>query len=303
MAYNKGNSIDKLKQKYWEVQYYNHMHEFIRFYEKQSIFCDVILGMKDFIFYDNGNEKKITIQKENVYNAIKFLNSFFIDNTQYFVNKQNMRYIEEQIEKLEEDHIDDKTYKHYLDLVKNKAKLSLDQKIDFNKRYFNIIMKCLKLYSKILVELQATLMLSTKSIIKSVLYYDFTTFYNNLAKYRDSISNDLSNFQYKNLINHSKRIIGYVSTYEIFINKKDKKMLGLLIDNVIELIMKREIMTNVVNLNNNNVRSDDVVPIRKQGKEIKKILTNIYRITNQSLSEKNILPKAREIQRTDKTLI
>jgi len=292
--------MQKPNIKIGEVNFANHLHEFARFYDKHKSLCDEITGMQKRVWYENGEEKTMKITKTNFLYAIKKLSSFVIDNIHYIVDKEMRKDILKQVNELEQKYIEDEIYQEY---IKKEKILTTKEKINFNVLYFNYIIKCFTLSSKLVDLLQNSIMISTSEIKKTVDFYDLKQLYENLAKYRDEVSNDISNFSFKYIFKHFKKILGYYYTYKIMIPPQKIIEINMLIQKLFSYIMNEEIINYVILANNNTLNQNDLKKIKQEGKFVKNVLMQIYKMVNESLSEKRILPKVEKDVLIDKTLI
>ena len=292
---------EERNQKFDEVSFSQHIQEFIRFYEKHKALCDEIAGVKTRAIIENGNAIPIRITRSNFDYAIKRLGAFIIDCIHYIDEKTTRKSIMAKFEKLEEDFYYNKKY---TDFIRREKALNVSEDVEFNKMYFDYVLRCFSLSYDFFKLLQSSLMLSTADVKKSLRFYDVSAFFDNLAKYRDEVSLDLSNIKLKTTFQHLKKVIAYNYTYRIFMNREEIEYIDELIIIVCSYVMNSEFLDFMRrHLLKEVLTSEEIMNIRKKMKFIKDILGTIYILTNESLSERNILPKIEQKTYIDKTLI
>ncbi len=293
--------IHNNKDRINEVTFANHLYEFMRFYKKHRDLNNEVSGLKSINYYDDKNQVNEKITKYNFEYAIKRVSAFIIDNIQYIKNKKDMTQIELDVEILEEDFLNDSKYKDY---VKKRGMLGSNNLVDFNIRYFNYVIRCFKLSNKINVLLQDSLMITTSDIKKSIQFYDLKMFYEQLGYYRDEISNDISMFKYSNIINHTKRIFGYYYTYKLMVNKNEVFYIEKLISICVGYLQLKQVFKMIEDARDTKLINENKLnEIKKSSLEYKRILKEIYKLVNKSLSERGILPKINKKKFIDTSLI
>ncbi|OGI12475.1 hypothetical protein A3K64_00010 [Candidatus Micrarchaeota archaeon RBG_16_36_9] len=278
-----------------EVSFANHLNEFIRFYDRHKSLCDQITGVKKVSYIENGTLQEVEIGKSNFLMAIKKLNAFLIDNIHYISSTKTSKRFEQDVLDIETEFMSDSKYHEYL---KNESNLTMKEKMDFNITYFKYIFRCFEISYNLFKELQTSLMISTKDIKKSLRYYDFKEFFENLSKYRDEVSNDLADFRFKNVFNHFKKVIGYHYTYRFMVSKVNMEYVDELISIAYSYIMNPKTIDLLTEEDTGNVSE-----MHAKSLLLKRIFSEIYKVTNKSLSERNILPKIEKKVLIDKTLI
>lgn len=293
--------MKQYKAQVHEVIIANHIREFSRFYDKHKTLCDEITGVKKRTIIEKGNPLPIEITRLNFHFAIKRLYAFIIDNIHYVTEKDKRNEIEVEINNIEQSFINDSDYNEY---VKRNDSLVIDDKIKFNIKYFKYVLRCFELSGKFVKYLQNSLMINTKDIKKSISFFEYGNFFENLSQYRDEISNDLSDFRFKDILTHLKKIIGYHYTYRVFMLQTELEVIDLLINTLISYVLKEEFVGYIIKTNKNDfLTNDERFDIQIETIFIKQILSRIYVLMNESLSERNILPKVSKKELIDKTLI
>lgn len=280
-----------------EVEFANHMLEFIRFYNKHKDLCDEISGIKKRIWYENGEEKSLEINAHNFLFAIKRVESFVIDNVHYIKDRYVRNKIEEKTLKLEEDYSNDVDYNK----LKDKKDLTEEKKIEFNRMYFNYIIRCFNIAHEVSINLQSSLMIGTKDIKKNLKFHNSQQFFENLAKYRDEMSNDIANYLFKDTLKHMKKIMGYHYTYRIMISKKKIFDIDYLMRLIFSYVMNKETLR--LMFKKGEYTQKEKEELKRKSYFIKMVFMSIYKMTNEELSDRNILPKVETEVLIDKTLI
>jgi len=291
------------ERKAYEVEFVNHILEFSRFYDKHKDLCDEITGMKKRVWYEDDVEKKMEIQRHNFLYAIKRLDSFVIDNIHYITQKNRRDEITQRMRKLEDEYINDEKYHSFTEKERNRFLLSDNEKIEYNQLYFHYITKSFDISHDMNMYLQESLMISTSDIKKNIKFYNDQRFFYNLAAYRDEVSNDIANFSFMYLLKHFKKILGYHYTYRILVPKKELFDIDALINGIFSYIMNRETLELHNEANKEKILPAVKARIKQESVWVKSVLAEIYKMTNEALSEKNILPKVDTEVLIDKTLI
>jgi len=283
-----------------EVGFVNHFHEFCRFYDRHTELCDELSGMKERIMKEKGSEKRYIISASNFHFGITKLNSFLIDNLHYVDDYDKRKDLMSQLKKIEIRYINDE---EYLKLI-NTSNRDVNKEVELQQRYFEYLQSCFKIGSEIMILLQTSLMISTKDIHKNIVYHDDSKFFLNLGRYRDSLSDNLANFKFSNVLDHIKKIEGYFYSYNLFIDLEIRRDLEKLIDYIIELILTKENLSLVISIRKNlNLSNKQKLDVRELSSYIRDALSFIYVKTNECLQEKNLFPKRQKRIFIDKTTI
>lgn len=284
-----------------EVKLANHSLEFFSFYEKHKRLCDEMSGLKIRAVGETTGPDVMIITRDKFSYAIKRLDSFLINYLHNTIDKSTRDRLETEIYRLEEDFLEDEDYQK---LIQKKDNLSLTQDVEFDKRYLNYLIRAFNISHEIGLELQKTLLPSTKSISSHLKYYDYNGFYKNLNTYRDEMSDDLSNFSYGKIINHLKKITGYYFTYRYLINKRNQKHIDELLSILYSYVNNEQVLREIKKLKESEDYTNTFISdIKRKTQKVKKTLNKIYLLCNLSLSIKNILPKPQTKELLDKTLI
>lgn len=284
-----------------EVKLANHSLEFFSFYEKHKRLCDEMSGLKIRAVGEATGPDVMIITRDKFHFAIRRLNSFLINYLHNTLEKTTRCRMEELVNNLEEDFINDEEYQN---LIKKKDNLNTHQDIEFDKKYLNYLIRAFNISHEIGIELQKTLLPSTKSISSHLKYYDYDGFYKNLNRYRDEMSDDLSNFKYSKILAHLKKLTGYYYTYRYLISKRNQKHIDYLFSILYSYVNNEDVLREVKKLNESEDFTNSFLKdIKNKSWRIKTALNKIYFVCNVSLSSKNILPKPVQKVLLDKTLI
>lgn len=272
--------------------------EYASFYEKHKMLCDEMSGIKPRIIKTHNSQTEIIITKEVFILAIKRLEAFIINYSHDFDDKTKQKEVFSDIAELEGDYNSDSLYNSFCTKIKNKQNLSMQERINFNILYFSYLFRAFELLVKVGTYLQSSMMIGTINIKKLIEWYDTKPFFDNLTNYRDEVSNSLSNFSIYDIIDQYKKILGYHYTYRLLVDYKELNAVDYLIRICNQYIFNYDFMLFVEKSAQNKKITDEV---KKQSGFLKKILSTIYRLTNESLSNKNILPKINKKVLFDKT--
>lgn len=278
-----------------EVIYANHVREFSRFYKRHKDLCNEMSGIKSFYFQDI----EITIEKNNFDLAIKRLSAYIIDNLHYISEKDKRDYLIFEIRKLENEIINDENFQYY----SSKDNLNTDDLIIFNKLYFVYLKRSFELAYVVSKSLEKSLMITTRDVRKNIEYYDFQEFYESLARYRDEVSNTISNFKFKDVLINLKQILSYHYTYKIFMLSEDSEQIDVWSNDLYEYLLSDDSINLIIKANNGKYTREESLQIRKETLLIRDVLGKIYVKTNEALSERNILPKVNKKIYIDTTLV
>jgi len=283
-----GSKGKKGQQSISEVRFAQHLLEFIRFFDRQAQFCDIISGLKPKHYVHDGQDDYFTITKHNFGFALRELNSFIITYLHNVKTGEERLLLETAFDDLEQQFINDLEYDRLSKLVSP----SLDDLAKLNYKYINYLIRCFKISNSLCASLQASMMVSTKDIQKYVKFYDERQFYDNLTNYKSAVGDALGNMTYADLFNVFMKVIGYYYTYKILIDARDVAYLDELIDNLLVAILERKVILLASKSEaKDNIGNDDQMYIKSSMARFKKIYGHIFSTTNTSLSEKRILPK------------
>jgi hypothetical protein len=282
-----------------EVAFANHLNEFIRFYDRHKFLCDEMTGIKRRVIIRNKEPIDIEVNRHNFFYAIRRLNAFLIDNIHYISSSSLKKLLLNKMQNLENKYINDTEYKEFV----NKGKLSLDDDIEFMKLYYNYLFYCLDLSYEIFMALQDSLMISTSNTTKAIKYYDFKKFFENLSMYRDELSNSLTDIKFAYAFDYYKKVLGYHYTYRFMVSKKDITLVDKIIKLTYLFLTNTSISTLIKESRGKILDDKTESKIYNKSVILKNMLSLIYVITNQSLSDRNILPKIDKKIIIDKTLI
>lgn len=284
-----------------EVKLANHSLEFFSFYEKHKRLCDEMSGLKVRAVGETTGPDVMIITRDKFDFAINRLSSFLINYLHNTLEKSTRARMEKMVDDLEEDYLSDETYHRF---IRKKDDLSVSQDVEFDRLYINYLIRAFNISHSIGVELQKTLLPSTKSISSHLKYYDYNGFYKNLDSYRDEMSDYLSNFKYEEMINHLKKMTGYYYTYRYLISKRNQKHIDYLFTMLYSYINNPSVLREIKKIKESKDASNTFIKdIKSKRKHIKRTLQYVYLLCNQSLSSKNILPKPVQKELLDKTLI
>lgn len=282
-----------------EVSFSNHAFEFARFYERHKLLFDEIAGVKKRIVMINNYPTEIEITNTNFLMGIKRLDSFIIDNISYIENELDKEDIKSNMNKLQHKFLNDTEYAEFSS--RNNNNLSQNEEIIFINKYFDYLIDCFSIGNKMFRLMQGSLMIATQDMKKGLKFYDFKPFAENLSRYRDEVSNMLSDIRMSEIFNCYKKVVAFHYTYRFIVSESDCQTLD-------ELIM----------LLRNYLLSNEMIELIKESKKkqtyrekdifsetefFKKHLSKIYEKTNENLSERNILPKINKKIMIDRTLI
>jgi len=284
-----------------EVKLANHSLEFFSFYEKHKRLCDEMSGLKIRAVGEATGPDVMIITRDKFHFAIRRLDSFLINYLHNTIDKSTRDRLESEIYNLEEDFLRDELYQR---LIKKNNDLSPSQDIEFDRLYLSYLIRAFNISHQIGLELQKTLLPSTKSISSHLKYYDYNGFYRNLNGYRDEMSDDLSNFTYGKMLNHLKKITGYYFTYRYLINKRNQQHIDRLLSILYSYVNNPEVLKEIKKIKESEDYTNLFIKeIKSKTHKIKKTLNKIYLLCNISLSVKNILPKPQSKELLDKTLM
>ena len=208
-----------------EVGFVNHFYEFSRFYDRHKELCDELSGMKKILTRDRGGEDaKNVIDAQNFHFGISKLHSFLIDNMHYINDMNDRECLQKRIFDLEIRYQNDSEYLEFASKSRG-----LSDEIIFKTKYFNYLLECFNIASSIMTVLQTSLMISPKSIRKSIVYHDDSKFFVNLGQYRDEVSDNLADFKCSTALDHTRKVIGYYETYNLFMDLEQRNDLDKLI--------------------------------------------------------------------------
>lgn len=282
-----------------EVVFAEHVYEFNRFYKNHQRLNEEIAGLREKRFYELGVEKIVVIKRENFLLGIKNLQAFMIDNLHYIKRYQDMNYLLQLFEELEEDFNFDEQYQRIARKVAKGIQLTKDEDMDLNILYLEYLTRCFELSYKLNIFLQTTLMINIKNK-KDLIFREESQFYISLSTYRDFLVDDLANYRVKNTIEHYKRVLGYYYTYKVLFLSEESVLMDQLLHALKELILSKEgieIIKSAEDLQKNKAKTKDF------GVIVKFALCKIYAQTNSFLSERNVLPKRKKKDNMDFTLI
>jgi hypothetical protein len=202
--------------------------------------------------------------------------------------------------KLEEDFIYDSDYKRLADKIVNKIPLSVSEDIELNLKYLNYIIKCFQLGYKLNVLLQSTLMVDIKKR-KDLLFINSSEFYHSLANYRDNLSNSIANYKIKSTLDLFKRVVGYYYTYKVLFLSEETALLDSEIFQFCNLITQESSLKLLKKAN--TINSNTEKEMKEYATNVKYCFQKVYYQTNTLLSKRNVLPKIKQKQNEDCTLI
>jgi len=295
MSFMKGN-ISNMNQ----VNFAEHLFEFVRFYKHHQKLNEEIAGLREKRFYEFGTEKTIIIKRETFWFGLKNLQAFLIDNIHYVKRYVDVTKILDDFEKLELEFTSDTIYAGFADKVRKKVILSTGDDTDFNIRYLRYLVRCFELSYRLNMLLQTTLMINIKNQ-KDLVFRDERQFFESLANYRNYLVDDLANYTVKNTVGHFKRVLGYYYTYKVLFLSEETSLMDSLIVTLYDIITDEEGIKIIKD--SQNLTSTNSPKVKKFGIDIKYALCKIYAQTNSFLSERNILPKRKQKQNMDFTLI
>jgi len=278
-----------------EVRFSNTQIEFQNFYERHKNICDELSGSKIILYKYLRDQQEIIVGRENFIKGIKRLQAFVINYAHSFDEKSKEKEVLSEVFKIEDDFINDTEYEQF---IKKSDSLNAGDNAKFNLKYYEYLFRCFDLIVKVSQYLQRSMMVGTKNVISLLQWMDVTPFFRNLGEYREEISNIISNFVVSDVEAHYKKILAYHYTYRVFVDSKELNKIDEIIQACNEYIINYEFLKFVEKVKNGTIRYD---VIKKENVMLKKALYTILKLTNQSLSDKNILPKIKKKVLFDKT--
>jgi hypothetical protein len=112
------------------------------------------------------------------------------------------------------------------------------------------------------------------------------------------LADSIANYRVKNTLDLFKKVIGYYYTYRVLFLTEEKSLLDLEVYKLYEIITDPKAITLIKK--SDTTKNED---IRSFAVEIKYFFQKIYSHTNTFLSRRNILPKIKQRQLMDFTLI
>jgi hypothetical protein len=277
------------------------------FYEDHKRLCEQIAGIKKRVNIFNEEYTEFYIRKDNFHYGIKRVSGFIYNNIHYVPSLTERKEIVAKIEELEERYFKDEVYQYYVNadkIAREKnvsIQISQEHKIDYNIRYFKYIIEVFYIASEFYAILQSTLMISTHSIVSLVGWQDSKAFFEAVSQYRAEVANSISNFRFSELINHFKIVLSFHFTYRIFLNKSDLFYADKLIEFAVSFIFSPYAVNLLIHHTDEKEYKNE--EIRNASNFMRKLLVGIYVLTNESMSDKRILPKAKKQILIDRTLI
>lgn len=290
------------KVKAGEIIWANYNKEFLRFYDKHRFLCDEISGMKKRVYTnERGEQVEEVVSKNNFLKGIQKLSSFIIDNIHYIKVEKNKQDILKRVEALENNYLNDLIYQKLSEKGNN---LSVGDKIIFSGLYFHYLIEVFELSFYMSILLQDSMMISTSEVKKTVKYHMAEGFFDNLSKYRDKISDDISRFNILTVDNHLKIMFGYVYTYKFMLSETEIILIDKLMSLCLSLVLSKELITQInYAMTSDCLKLNKKLDLAKKGLPIKKALMKAYELINTSLSDANILPKINKEVFVDRSLI
>jgi len=133
---------------------------------------------------------------------------------------------------------------------------------------------------------------------KEIIYREDSPFFENLGKYREGISNSLSNFKLVNVIENFKYVLGYYYTYSNLIDEEFLIEFKPIISGLQREILNKETISLMFKLSKGqSISTDEQLRVKMISKDLKKALQLFYYTINVLLRKKNIFPNA--VQRTN----
>jgi len=283
-----------------EVLWSNYTREFLRFYNKHRFLCDEISGAKKKFYTDEkGVQREELIDRSNFLKGIQKLNAFIIDNIHYIKKNKDKLIIRGKIEAIEQRYLQDTSYHRInekgLNISKTEAK-------EINKLYFNYLIEVFETSYQMSILLQDSMMISTSEIKKTLKYHVADTFFENLSKYRDEVSDDISRFSILSVDKHIRKMLGYYYTYKFMLNESDSVVIDELFSLCLGLINSDSISKYIhIGTVSESMRLNQKLELVKLGIPIKRALAKVYEVINNALSEVNILPKINKEVHIDRT--
>lgn len=269
--------------------------EYANFYERHKALCDEITGSKLVVFKHLKTQEEKEISPINFILGIKRLQAFIINYAHSFDERSKEREIFSLMFKLEENYNNDEEYASYCD---NASSLSYEKKARFSKLYYEYLFRCFDIIVKAGGYLQSSMMIGTKNIKKLIEWYDTKPFFDKLGEYREEVSNVISNFVVSDVELHYKKVLGYHYTYRLFVDYKELNQIDKLIKLCNKYIFDEEYIKFVFKAKDGKVSKDK---LKEENVLLKQALFMIIKLTNKSLSGKNILPKINRKVIFDKT--
>lgn len=299
MAKKRKNITTAKEKQADEVSLSLHLQEFMRFYAQHKGLCDELSGVKARVIMEDDSPKKIRVTKQTFSKGIKRLYAFIIDNLQY-LSAEDRKNIESEIEDLETRFVSDKKYQGY---VENARNLTEDEEIAYLQSYLAYLLDCYELSYLVFTKLQGSMMITTTAIRKQLRFFDYLGFYQNLAEYRDEVSFALADYRFARSIEMFKKITGYCFTYKFLLSDISRITCEKLQKNMYEYLMLPEVRLLYVRSQDDarSLSPDEIEEIRKASRYIRKGMARIYFTVNESLMERNILPKIQKTIIIDKT--
>jgi len=272
-----------------EVKYSRQDYELKEFYKNHYLICGAIAGVNKITLHtDDFDYEPMLIKKKSFDLAIKRLKAFFIQNYIYFVSNLLRKEIEKEIDDLYENYLDDEEYH---DLCDRMGGLDDSDESRLEFKYVQYVVKCFNIVETICIGLQKTILLSPRTINKMVKYNSDTIFFDQLSVYRSTIETLLSNFTFDKIAPIIRGIIGYSYTYRYLLDKYQIKMIDKYVNIAVSYYVNPEIMDLIRESKSSGMTLETKRRIRKETNFIQKVLGRIYILTNQGLSDRNILPK------------
>jgi hypothetical protein len=280
-----------------EVAFANHIFEFVRFYNNHRLFCDQIAGIKAKQIKNGNEEVLFFINESNFLLAIRKLSAFVIDNLHYIKDHDDVVLLQRSIEELEEDFLSNRKFQ---ELISQKSR-GTEEEVFLQKDYFRYLIRCFNIANDLVFLLQNSLMISTSDVKKYVSYHNSTQFFENLSYYREEMSNDISQFNLGDALQHIKKLLGFTYSYKILLKEEEKEVLGRIEGILIDYLLDEETLDNIAQAKKKNY--SDMSKLVKDSKRLRKLTEFCYYYTNKCLSDRNILPKIKRKIFIDKTTI
>lgn len=286
-----------------DIPFSNYSMEFSRFYEDQKKRCDEIAGLKIRTVGRVDAPDRLLINRQNFIYGIKRLNSFIIDYL-YLVEPQNIEKIHESFSDLERTYLNDSQYHTYIKKSKNNN-LSISQDNDFNKKYLEYLKWTFDVFYEMNTYLINSLNVSARGVSKRVKFVDYDTFFQNLSRYRDEVSDDISNIEFENIFDHYKKIMAYYYTYKYLAPSVFQNSLENSLKYIFDFITEEESIKTIRKLKDpgEEVSVDKRKEINGVLSQIRDCFNLIYYFVNYSLSLKDVLPKSKISVLVDRMLI
>lgn len=285
-----------------EIPFANYKQEFFRFYEDQKKRCDEIAGLKIRTVGDVEAPDRMIINRSNFIYGIKRLNSFIIDYL-YLVEPSKIDKIKQNFSKLEKDYLEDEEYHSYI--RKSIASgLSNSQNLEFNKKYLQYLKRTFDVFYEMNTYLKDSLNITSRGISKRIKFVDYDTFFQNLSKYRDEVSDDISNIEFSSIFDHYKKIMAYYYTYKYLVPRSIQNTLEKALEYIFRFITDSETAKEITKIKDGQEISNNQKKIINDNlRIIRDCFNTIYYYVNYSLSLKDILPKGKINVLVDKSLV